>query len=183
MKQLVMLRWGVLIAAILVIGLVVTGGCLFGIGIATAHAVTEQREALVDFARYDASMQQLENDSRAVTARVPRRQAPWTWSDHLPVMVTQLSALLEKDGAKLETLQPVPVVERESLTRFPLRMTLHTDLATLTAVLKRLQQATPLLTVDQLSVRVGRVPGDPLTINLTLSSYVMLDNVRTGGRP
>ncbi len=118
-----------------------------------------------------------------MAAQISRRPASWSWTEQLPVMVSQLTDEVKDRGAPIDTLQPSPLVERGQLARFPLHLTLHMELAGLSKFLQRVQQTAPVLAVDQLTVHAGKKPGDLLLVEITLSSYVMLEgSQQTGGR-
>jgi len=174
--------------AVLALGLLtagVAGLCIYqyAAAAAAARATAAQQDALATARQYAAELQRMQADGRLLTDKIRRRAAPWTWSEQLPVMVTQISSLIEGSGAKIDTLQPAPLVERQGLTRFPLRLTLRTDVGRLTSMLRQTRQAMPLLAVDHFAVRAGEKPGDPLTVEMTLSSYVIIEGQSTGGRP
>ena len=172
---------------VLTIGLVTAG--LIGICVyqyaadaAAARAIVAQREALANARSYAVELAAMQADGRQLNDKVTSHRAPWSWSEQLPLMVTQISGIMTDSGIKIDTLQPVTIVERQHLTRFPLRLTLRADLASLTAVLQRIQQAVPLLAVDHCAIRAGQKPGEPLQVEMTLSSYVIVGG-SSGGRP
>jgi len=150
---------------------------------AASHATVEQKDTLKQVVTYQRELEKLRADGRKMSEKVKQRTGPWTWSEQLPVMVTQISVIVEHSGAKIDTLQPSPAVERDGLTRFPLRLTLRTDLKQLTAVMQRLREAVPLLSVDHLAIRAGEKPGDSLQVEMTLTSYVIVNGQAAGGQP
>jgi len=150
---------------------------------AASRATANQKDILRQAAAYQHELSKLRADGRKMSEKVRQRKGPWTWSEQLPVMVTQISAIVEQSGAKIDTLQPSPAIERDHLTRFPLRLTLRTDLPHLTTVMQRLRGAVPLLAVDHLAINTGEKPGEPLQVEITLTSYVIVDGQATGGQP
>jgi Tfp pilus assembly protein PilO len=186
MKRLQLLRIVVVAFGLAAAGL--AGVCIYQYAAtaATARALADQRDALEQVKLNVAELAKMQADGRQLNEKVLKRKAPWSWSEQLPVMVTQISGIVEQSGAKIDTLQPSPVVERDRLTRFPLRLTLTTELARetgLTVILQRLQQAVPLLGVEHFAVRAGQKPSEPLQVELTLSSYVIIEGRAEGGRP
>ncbi|MHB0937625.1 MAG: type 4a pilus biogenesis protein PilO [Armatimonadota bacterium] len=177
------LRTIVLIFGLLAAGLAAI--CLYQYAgyAAAARATVDQQDALQQAVTYQQELNKLRADGRKMSEKVKQRKGPWTWSEQLPVMVEQISVIMEQNAAKIDTLQPSPAVERDQLTRFPLRLNLRTDLQHLTAVMQRLREAVPLLAVDHLAIRAGEKPGDLLQVEMTLTSYVIVDGQATGGRP
>jgi len=148
---------------------------------ATAHAIVEQRAALDNAHKQAKALARAQADEKHLAAKITRHPANWSWSEQLPVMVSQLTTLVQDCGAPIDTLQPSPVVMHGQLARFPLHLTMHTNLASLTKFLQRAQQATPVFAVDQLTIHAGKKNGDLLQVDLTLSSYVMLESSRQTG--
>ena len=177
------LRTFVLIFALAAAGL--AGVCIYQYAAlaAAARATADQRDTLLQTQAYQRELSKLHADGRKLNEKVRQRTAPWTWSEQLPVMVEQISAIVEQSGAKIDTLQPSPAVERDHLTRFPLRLTLRTDLQHLTEVMRRSRAAVPLLSVDHLAIRAGEKPGEPLQVEMTLTAYVIVNGQAAGGRP
>lgn len=138
------------------------------------HATVEKRQI--------AEQRDLQAQQRTLAQRVASRRSNWSWSDQLPMMVGQVTRLVASQGARVDSLQPEPVVTRQQLVRFPLRVTLRLPLDRLTGVLAQMRQAKPLLAIDHLTVRTGEYADDPLSVDLTLSSYVMLEGIPKGGK-
>ena len=118
---------------------------------------------------------------KQLTKQISRHPASWSWTEQLPVMVSQLTGLVQGCGTPIDTLQPSPMVAHGQFVRFPLHLTLHMDLVNLTKFLQRAQQAAPVLAVDHLTIRAGKKTGDPLLVDITLSSYVMLESSQPTG--
>ncbi len=164
--------------------------CLAGVcayqylaSVAAVRAIAEQHEALVSAHKKAAALASAQADEKQMLAKISRHPASWSWTEQLPVMVSQLTGVEQGCGAPIDTLQPSPMVTRGQLARFPLHLTLQMDLASLTKFLQRAQRAVPVLAVDQLTIHAGKKTGDPLHVDLTLSSYVMLEgSQKTGGR-
>jgi Tfp pilus assembly protein PilO len=177
------LRVVVLVFAVLAV--VLAGACVYQYAAAAtaARAIIEQRDSLEQTERYLTELARAQAEGRRISEQIPRRSAPWSWSEQLPVMVTQISGLVEKSGGQIDTMQPAPAVEREHLTRFPLRLTLRSDLARMTDIMDRFREAIPILSVDHFAIRAGQKPGDPLQVELTLSSYVIVEGQAAGGKP
>ena len=150
---------------------------------AKGRAIDEQHKKLIVAKQQTATWAQAQADAKVVAATVIQRQAVWNWSEQLPVMVTSLSGMVKDCGIAIDTMQPAPMVESQQVARFPLHITMHTDLASLTKFFQRTQTAVPLFAIDQVAIHAGKAPGDPLLVEMTLSSYVMLDSIpATGGR-
>lgn len=174
----------------LVIALGVLLVCLAGISIyqylataATARTLHEQRTALEDAQKQAVALVNAEADEKQLAVKISRHPATWSWTEQLPVMVSQLTGLVQGCGTPIDTLQPSQTVVHGQFARFPLHLTMHMDLAHLTIFMQRAQQAMPVLAVDQMTIRAGKRTGELLQIDLTLSSYVMLeDSQQSGGR-
>ena len=182
MKRQRILRMIVVALGLLAAGL--AGACIYqyAASATAARAIAGQQDALEQMKGYAAELARAQAEGRQMSEQVLQHKAPWTWSEQLPVMVAQISGIVEQDGVKIDTLQPAPPVEREHLTRFPLRLTLRTDLEHLKDLMVRLRQAVPLLAVDHFAIRSGQKQGEPLQVEMTLSSYVIIDGQATGGR-
>ena len=177
-------RWLIIVLGVLVVG----SACLcLGLSLAAGAAARETRalqDTLEQTKRQAQEVARAQASSRKLATQIAAHPDTWSWSEQLPVMVTQISGLTQQCGVKIDTLQPNPSVEKAGLVRYPLRLTLQTHLDGLTHLLQRAQQARPVLAVDQLSVRNSVKPGDPLQVTLTLSSYqVVSGRPAVGGQP
>lgn len=152
-------------------------------GATATRDLAAQRHRLQTTERQMALRTRAHLESRPLQARIPVQPAAWTWSEQLPLILAQLARVIEGSGVQMETMQPAPVVAREGIARFPLRVTLRTDLPRLTQLLGRLRTTQPILTVDVLTIHTGQTADDPLQVDLTLSSYVRLSPAPAGGRP
>jgi len=170
-----LMRWLVYTLGLAVV--VMAGALVYQYVASTAilHDIDAQRAALELTQRTSAEAAKAQAMRRQLIASITPRGKEWSWSEQLPVMVTQIAGIANGCGAVIDTFQPSPVVASQQLTRFPLHLTLHMHLATLTTFLRQAQQATPLLAIDQLTIHVGKLPGDPLLVGVTFSSYVMPD--------
>jgi Tfp pilus assembly protein PilO len=149
-----------------------------------ASALRAQRVQLTNVQKQAADLLAEQAAAKQVAPLVKQQPAGWGWSEQLPLSITQLSALEKSSGVMVDTLQPSNVVASKQLTRYPIHLTLHSELAGLTKFLQGVQQATPLCAVDQLAIHAGKTPGEHLTVDLTLSSYAILDTApTTGGKP
>ncbi|HOF86613.1 MAG TPA: GspMb/PilO family protein [Armatimonadota bacterium] len=170
-------------AVVLVLALAALLGYQYWAAGDIARADATARDAIARATR-DARQRAAALEGReALVARIPARAQTWSWSEHLPATMTQVGALAESCGAAVATMQPAPPVTRAGVTRFPLRLKVTATLSALTTLLRRAREATPLLAVDQVTIRPGEQPGDPLRVELTLSSYVMADGRTSGGKP
>jgi len=148
-----------------------------------ARAEAAARDAIARHTR-DAKQRALAlADKDELRDRIPAQPASWSWSEHLPTIMKQVGTLAESCGAEVATMQPAPPVTRQGMTRFPMRLKVAVTLAELTTLLRRAQDATPLLAVDQVTIRPGEKPGNPLRVEMTVSSYVMADGRPAGGKP
>ncbi len=183
MNSVSTLRVSVIILGAILAGLMGLCGYLLLASTGADREIDRQRDALAQTRVSAALLAQAHADGRQLTDKVPRQLAPWTWSEQFPVMAAQIGALCDASNTRIDTLQPAPTVERGQVTRFPLRLTLHTDLAGLTRLLREIQRAVPVLGIDHLAIRVGQQAGDPLSVEITLSAYVLLDgHPAAGGR-
>lgn len=148
-----------------------------------ARAETTAQDAIARYTREAKQRTAALKGRDALVARIPAQVKTWSWSEHLPAMMTQVGTLAESCGAEVATMQPAPPVTRQDVTRFPLRLKMAATLSELTTLLRRVKDATPLLAVDQVTIRPGEKPGDPLRVEMTVSSYVMADGQPTGGKP
>jgi len=173
-----------ILAGVLLGGMVATCGYQYLAIAATERDIAEQRAALATAKRRTAELVALQVKSAALVKQMAHHPASWSWSAQLPQMVAQVSALTAGSHAEIDALQPAPVAVNAQLARFPLRLTLHTDIDSLVTILRRVRQSAPVLAVDQLAIRVGAKPDDPLQVQLTVSSYVMLEgHAGAGGKP
>jgi Tfp pilus assembly protein PilO len=173
------LRSLVWLLALLVVALV--GLCAYqhvATGMA-ARAADDARAQAANLAREAKQRETASKTQAALTARIPAQVVTWSWSEQLPTMMTQVAKLTKDTGISVGTLQPAPAVTRGAITRFPLRLTLNTSLKAMAGLLKRTGEAKPVLAIDQLILRPGALPGDPLRAEMTVSSYVMVK----GGKP
>ena len=150
----------------------------------SAQTISEQHLRLANTRKQAKEMLAAQSSAKQVATMVTQRAAGWGWSEQLPVSITQLSALEQAAGVTADTLQPATIAANQQLTRFPLRLTLHTDLAGLTKFLQQAQWATPLCAIDQLAIEAGKTPGERMLVNLTLSTYTLVNKAATtGGKP
>lgn len=169
---------------VIVVGLLGMSGYSYVSAASLARTTAERQQELTEARRKVAQLRAAREHTKPLAGRITQRSAAWTWSEQMPEMMTQISPLIEQSGVVIDTMQPAPVVLRQQITRFPLRLTLHSHLKNLTGLLRRVQKASPLLAVDHVTIHAGELPGDPLRVELTLSSYVLLgDRAETGGRP
>lgn len=171
----------IILLGVLAAGLAVGSGYLYLASATLQRQTTEQREALTETQRIARQLAIAHTASHTLTTRVPRHTAPWTWSEQLPVSMTQVAGLVEGSGGVIDTMQPAPVVASAQLTRFPLRLTLHATLKQLTALLRTAQAATPTLAVDGLTIHAGQPGDNVLSVELTLSSYALVEGAQPGG--
>lgn len=103
------------------------------------------------------------------------RMSTCSWSDQMPFMVAQVSGIVQANGLKIENLQPEPMTASSNIERFPMRLVIQTDLKNLTKLLKDMSTAVPLIDVERLEVRNAQGESDKLQVNMTVSSFVVLD--------
>ena len=171
------------VAAALAIGLAGWSGYL-GLNLfsVTRHA-REERALLQQAQALSAQVQQAQAAGGKLQGRVLTHAAAWTWSDQLPVMVAQVSAVVGPSGVRVQSMQPAPMVAADKLVRFPLRLVLQGNLAGVVTFLRLARQQAPTLGVDQLTVHTGTQTPDLLRAEVTLSSYVMLEGAAGGKKP
>ncbi|HEY3379702.1 MAG TPA: GspMb/PilO family protein [Armatimonadota bacterium] len=170
----------ILLSAVVVVLLGILGYQYWSLT-ATRAQLDDQRQRKITEKQQTAAQAHRVSTQHALSQQMPLQRAIWSWSEQLPVMVKQVSGVVDKGGAKIDTLQPEPVVTRGQFARFPLRLTLRLSLGTLTQVLMNVRAAQPLLAIDHLNIRTGQTTADPLLVELTLSSYAMLENAKAKG--
>jgi Tfp pilus assembly protein PilO len=145
--------------------------------------VREQKALLAQEQALTVQLRQAQATTATLRDRVITHPATWSWSDQLPLLLGQVSGLVKHSGVRVESMQPAPVVEAQKLARFPLRITLHGNLAGVVTVLRLAREQSPALGVDQLILHTGTLPTDPLYAEVTLSSYVVLAGAGGGQKP
>jgi len=95
-------------------------------------------------------------------------------------MVTRLTDIAWRQQLKIETLQPEPAVTTEQITRFPLRISLHADLAHLVPLLHNIRTATPALQIDKLDIRYEPAKDNLLKVEMTIASFVIVEKQAAG---
>jgi len=174
------------VTALLVVLLVALGlGCgyLYVASASAARAISAQQAALKQARQQTEERMTVTANLSRLKAQMPERPQGWDWSQQMPEMVDQIDKLFAACGTKVETLQKSPSTAKQGLTRFPLRVTLHTDLDRLTALLNKMQGASPALAVDHLVIRNGEKPEEPLQVECTLTAYALVNaGAGTGGR-
>lgn len=98
-----------------------------------------------------------------------------SWSDQMPFMVAQLTAIVESRGLRIESMQPQPMIANKQIPRFPMRIGLQADLPALAGILEEIEKTWPLLCVDRLDVRNAAGSSGKLQVDMTISSFVALD--------
>ena len=146
---------------------------------ALTRALADRHSALAAARHYTAEVTRARAAGRTLATHIPRRPPAWSWSDQFPLIGPRVATLVEGAGARIDTLQLAPPLARQGVTRFPLRLTLHPSLVSLTHLLQRLRLADPLLAVDQLAIHTPPHPAAPLTVELTLSSYARVADTNT----
>lgn len=143
--------------------------------------LAQQHIRLIQTYKEATDMQQTWKTAALVNTMVAHHPAGWEWSEQLPVSIKQLADIEQSAGVAIDTLQPATIVSNQQLSRFPIHVTLHTTLARLTTFLHGVQQATPLCAVDQMTIHAGKTPGDLLVVDLTLSTYAIIEKAATTG--
>ena len=152
--------------------------------VTTKNALADQRVRLDTILKQVDELKQANVMASRVTKMVTQQSVNWEWSQQLPASINQLSAIEQSAGVAIDTLQPATIVTAGQLSRFPIHLSLHTTLAKLTKFLQQVQQAVPLCAVDQISIHAGKTPAELLLVDLTLSSYAIVDKTpATGGKP
>jgi len=164
---------------------VVLGAVVLGLGAAAIaqrlaisrilREIGEQRTLLASARRELEETSAWRRDYDDLSLKLGGRLADCCWSDQMPYMVAQLTGIMEPHGLKIETLQPQPMTSAQRILRFPLRIGLQTDLATLAKVLEDIEETVPLLEVEQLDIRNAQGREGKLQIGMTVSSFVVLD--------
>ena len=132
------------------------------------QALLQQEQGLT------AQLREAQATAGTLRDRVLTHNAPWTWSEQLPAMMSQVAELVRASGVQVQSMQPAPVVQADKLARFPLRLAVRGNLPSLVAFLKLARGQTPTLGVDELTLHTGTQAADPLQVEVTLSSYVVL---------
>jgi enoyl-CoA hydratase/carnithine racemase len=176
------LKWTVILVGVLVVGLAGTCGYQCWAIAATGQRITAETAAWHATQQRTDEQKKLLAQQQALLEHIAKRPATWAWSDQLPLLAAQVYAIMDDGGVKVDTLQPEPIVTKQQVACFPLRMTLHSDLQQITKILLASRQATPALAMDHFTVRAGQTTADPLQIECTLSSFVMLEGKPKGGK-
>jgi len=144
---------------VIVVGLAVVCGYQSVASLLLARSLENQRRTLAEEQKLTAELDRSQQETQPLKERVSSQPGVWSWSEQLPPMMAQVAP------------------------RFPLRLTLRSDLSSLTRLLQRVRKQSPVLAVDQLSIRIGAQVGDPLRVELTLSSYVIVERSTGSGEP
>ena len=132
------------------------------------QALTANREAVNKYAGW-------RKDYERLAKKLGERMPACTWSEQMAPMVTRLTDIAWQQKIKIETLQPEPAVTIEQITRFPLRISLHADLARLTPMLQALRTTTPALQIDKLDIRTEPAKDNLLKVEMTVASFVIVE--------
>ena len=140
-----------------------------------SHEIAEQRRLRGDLRRELAKAEVWKKDYKDLSARLGGRLPECSWSEQMPFVVGQLSGIVGPRGLKIETLQPQPMSAAGRVLRFPMRLGLQANLANLTALLEDIGKTVPLLQVERLDIRSAQDKGEKLQVDMTVSSFVVLD--------
>lgn len=172
-------RRGLTVAAVILAAVAVSLAVALLIQRSTAAGlssrISEQRAELADLNRRLGECAARQRDYRQQCLKLGGRLSTCTWSDQMPYMVDQLAGIVDPRGLKIETLQPQPMTSAKRILRFPLSLGLQTDLATLTSMLEDIENTVPLLSIERLDIRDGQDNSGRLQIDMTVSSFVVLD--------
>ena len=175
------LRLATVLLTVIVVGLAVVCGYQSVASLLLARSLENQRLTLAEEQKLTAELVRSQQETQPLKERVRSQLGVWSWSEQLPPMMAQVARLMA--DSQVEAVQPAPIAQNGQLTRFPLRLTLRSDLSSLTRLLQRVRQQSPVLAVDQLAIRTGAQVGDPLRVELTLSSYVIVERSTGSGEP
>jgi hypothetical protein len=98
-----------------------------------------------------------------------------SWTEQMPFMLSQVEGIATPLGLKIDTLQPQPMTSARNILRFPVRIALQADLTSVTRLLEDFERTSPLLEVDRLDLRNADGKSGKLQVDMTLSSFVVLD--------
>ena len=140
-----------------------------------SHEIAEQRRLRDNLRRELGQAEIWKKDYVDLSARLGGRLPECSWSEQMPFVVGQLSGIVGPHGLKIETLQPQPMSAAGRVLRFPMRLGLQADLANLTALLEDIGKTVPLLQVERLDIRTAEGKGEKLQVDMTISSFVVLD--------
>jgi len=140
-----------------------------------SREITEQRRLQTTLRRELAEAALWKNDYESLSARLGGRLPECSWSEQMPFVVAQLSGIAATHRLKIETLQPQPMSTAGRVLRFPMRMGLQAGLADLTTILEDIEKTVPLLQIERLDVRTAEDKGKKLQVDMTVSSFVVLD--------
>ncbi len=175
------LKLATVLLTVIVVGLAVVCGYQSVASLLLARSLENQRLTLAEEQKLTAELVRSQQETQPLKERVSSQPGVWSWSEQLPPMMAQVARLVA--DSQVEAVQPAPIAENGQLIRFPLRLTLRSDLSSLTRLLQRARQQSPVLAVDQLAIRTGAQVGDPLRVELTLSSYVIVERSTGSGEP
>lgn len=134
--------------------------------------IAAKKQLLADYKKDLCDCRNWRKDYSSLCLKLGGRMPQCSWSDQMPFIVAQLTGIVESRGLKIESLQPQPMTEDKPVERFPLRIGLQTDLASLTSVMEDIEKTVPLLEIERLDIRDkdGKLQAD-----MTVSSYVVID--------
>ena len=141
----------------------------------TKREIAEQKTLLVRYRSQSYKCVDSQKDYKEFCLKIGGRLPECSWSDQMPFMLSQVEGILAPRGLKMETLQPQPMFSYRNVLRFPVRIGLQADLAGLIGLLEDFEKTNPLLEVDRLDMRNAQGQGDKLQVDITLSSFVVLD--------
>ncbi|MBP6962999.1 MAG: type 4a pilus biogenesis protein PilO [Armatimonadetes bacterium] len=137
--------------------------------------IRAQNQVLADARRNLENRRKWSSEYDEFSLRLGGRMSTCSWSDQMPYMMAQVNGIVQANGLKAENIQPEPMVVNWNIRKFPMRVALQTDLRRLTEVLRDVRNSRPLLDVERLEVRQAQDGDSGLQINMTVASFVVLD--------
>jgi hypothetical protein len=173
-----------------VIPLVILGGLVIALAIAVvgqaiaytsvAGGIRRQQRHLVDLQRRLHERRDWRVSYEAIARRLGPRKPMSTWSEQMPPMVKRLAGAFTAYGLRIGSLRPAAMKASGPVLRFPLEVSFRADLIGLSNLLHHLERSEPLLDIERLDIRAGRNAGDPLQVEMTIASFVVVDTTAAG---
>jgi len=145
------------------------------VGRRVTREIREQKQLTSRYGRDLRDCERWRKDYRAYSIKLGGRLPECSWSEQTPFMVSQLAGIVEPRGLKLVSIRPEPMCSSGKILRFPMKVNLQCDLAVLSSLLEDVEKTAPALEMDRLNVRNAQDKSGKLQVDMTISSFVVLD--------
>jgi len=164
-----------------ILGLVILG---LGIGIiAQRLAISGLRSEVAEKTKELAKLRTEDTDAKSMTVKykdlvnkLGDRYQKVSWGKHLPTMMNQINGIMTAHSIKMDTLRPEPLTNANDISRLPMHISFKANLGDLARVVQDIEKATPLLSIEQLDVRVPTNQSDLLEMDMIVSSFAITDS-------